>query len=239
MSCAAILLAGGSGTRLQREENKVYLQLDGRPLLMWSVDAFDRSPLIDRVVLVVRRDDIDRARSLVEAVAPTKLAGITVGGSTRQASEHAGLEALAGDIDAGEVDLVCIHDVARPFVTQRLIARVVTAARRTGGAIPGLPLDTAFLVRADADGSTPALLDTDDLRRVQTPQAFRADALLDAYRRAAAAGFSGDDTAASMERFADVEVAFVSGDPDNVKVTYVEDLVRAEEIAHAWDPEGR
>lgn len=239
VSTAAVLLAGGSGTRLRHGENKVYLPLGGRPLMAWSLEAFDRSPLIDRLVLVVRGDDLDRARAVVDAVGPTKLEQIVTGGTTRQASEYAGVEALADGIRSGEIELVCIHDVARPFVTQALVQRVVGAARRTGGAVPGLPLPGPLLLRADDGGSARALIPTGDLRRVQTPQAFHAGALLDAYRDAASAGAPSADTSETMERHSDVEVAFVRGDPDNVKLTYAVDLVEAERTAVTWDPGGR
>lgn len=236
MSTVAVLLAGGSGTRLQRAENKVYLRVGDRPLLAWSLETFERSPLIARIVLVVREGDDDRAQRIVDDSALSKHCVLVRGGATRHASEHAGLESLADEIRSGDVDLVCIHDAARPFVTQQLLERIVGAARRVGGAVPALTLGGEFLLRADEGGSAPVPVPTEDLRRVQTPQAFHARPLLDAYRRASDAGFFGVDTAESVQRFSDVEVELVRGDPDNVKVTYVEDLLAAEELARTWDP---
>lgn len=236
MSTAAIVLAGGSGTRLQRTENKVYLPLGGRPMLAWSLAAFERSPLVDRIVLVVREGEQARAAAVTEPLGMTKLSTVVVGGSTRHDSEHAGIESLAEDIVAGAVDLVSIHDAARPFVTQDLLARILEVAKDVGGAVPGLELGGEFLLRVDG-GDVPAPVPTGELRRVQTPQAFRARELLAAYRAASRASFHGVDTAASVDRFSDLAVEVVPGDPRNIKVTFVEDLLAAEELAATW-PDG-
>jgi 2-C-methyl-D-erythritol 4-phosphate cytidylyltransferase len=111
---------------------------------------------------------------------------------------------------------------------------VLTTARELGGAVPSLELTGEFLLRVGTDGA-PAPVPTTELRRVQTPQAFRARELLAAYRRASEEGFHGVDTAESVERFSELEVGIVAGDPDNVKVTFLEDLILAEELARTWD----
>lgn len=233
MSTVAIVLAGGSGSRMERRENKVYLTLDGRPLLAWSLAVFDRSDAVDRVVLVVREGDDDLARAVLDDVRPSKLTDIVHGGATRHDSEHAGLESIADDIASGAVDLVAIHDAARPFVTQDLLCRVLRRAREVGGAVPGFELGGEFLLRVN-DDEPPAPVPTSELRRVQTPQAFHARELLEAYRRASADGFHGVDTAESVERYSDLVVEVVEGDPRNIKVTFVGDLVAAEELAAGW-----
>jgi 2-C-methyl-D-erythritol 4-phosphate cytidylyltransferase len=225
-----MVLAGGSGSRMGRAENKVYLPLSGRPLLAWSLDVFERSPVVDRIVLVVREGDEARAAAITDELGLTKLTDVVVGGATRHASEHAGLEALAGAIEDGEVDLVAIHDAARPFVTQELLRRILDTARAVGGAVPGLELGGEFLLRVTEDDA-PAPVSTTELRRVQTPQAFHARELLAAYRRASADGFHGVDTAESVECYSDLPVEVVPGDPNNIKVTFVGDLVTAEELA--------
>jgi 2-C-methyl-D-erythritol 4-phosphate cytidylyltransferase len=234
VSTAAIVLAGGSGTRLRRSENKVFLPLRDRTLLAWSLAVFEQSPLVDLIVLVLRAGDEDRAAAVTDPLELTKLSGTVVGGVTRHDSERAGLELLAPDIEAGRIDLVAIHDAARPFVRELLLERVLTTARELGGAVPSLELTGEFLLRVGTDGA-PAPVPTTELRRVQTPQAFRARELLAAYRRASEEGFHGVDTAESVERFSELEVGIVAGDPDNVKVTFLEDLILAEELARTWD----
>ena len=233
MTTVAIVLAGGSGSRMAQADNKVYLPLAGRTLLAWSLDIFERADEVDRLVLVVRDGDQERARAVIAELASNKLTDIVTGGLTRHESEHAGLESIAGDILLGNVDLVTIHDAARPFVTQGLLEDILTTARRVGGAVPGLELGGEFLLRVGGD-EPPSPVSTTELRRVQTPQAFHAAALLEAYRRASAAGFHGKDTAESVERFSELAVEIVPGDPRNIKVTFVSDLVTAEELAATW-----
>ena len=223
-TAAAVVLAGGSGSRLGAEGNKVYLPLAGRPLLAWSLEAFARAPGIGRLVMVTRPGD----RALAaEAARATQTEGATEieivdGGPTRHDSEWAALRLLAPAIRAGELDAVAIHDGARPVVSQRLITDVVAAAREHGAAVPGVSL--TGVARHDL---TPV---AGTLVRVQTPQAFRADLLLAAYEQADADCFTGTDTAACVERYAGVPVHCIPGDPRNIKVTYRPDLALAERL---------
>jgi 2-C-methyl-D-erythritol 4-phosphate cytidylyltransferase len=233
MTATAILLAGGSATRLGSGENKVYLQLGGVPMLAWSLQAFEASELIDDIVLVVREADRTIAEDIAASLGLTKLRATVTGGDTRHDSERAGLESLADAIESGRTTLVAIHDAARPFVRPDLLERILVTAAAVGGAIPALPLDSEFLLHVDAGGSS-APVDAAQLRGVQTPQAFHARELLRAYRLAAEAGFHGVDTAESVERFSTLRVEIVAGDPDNAKVTFFEDLIRAEERAATW-----
>lgn len=236
MTATAILLAGGAGTRLQQATNKVYLAVGDHPLLRWSLMSLLDSALVDDAVLVIRDEDAGHARQALDDRLEARVRAIVTGGSTRHASEAAGLEAIAADIDAGTIDVVLIHDAARPFVSGTLIARTVATARRVGGAVPALPLE-ATLVRVDR-GQLHGGLMAGHVRRVQTPQAFAAQPLLAAYRAAAVEGFTGSDTAECVLRYTSLEVAAVEGDPDNVKVTYAEDLAHAQQLATRWPPRG-
>ncbi|HST65404.1 MAG TPA: IspD/TarI family cytidylyltransferase [Mycobacteriales bacterium] len=217
-TAAAVVLAGGSGTRLGAEGNKVYLPLAGRPLLTWSLRAFAGAPSIGRLVLVTRAAD----RPHAERAAAGLDVEIVTGGATRHDSEWAALRALGPAIRAGDVDVVAIHDGARPVVAEQLIEDTVAAARVHGAVVPGVPLTDVV----DADLRPVA----GTLVRVQTPQAFRAGVLLAAYTRAEVDGFAGTDTAACVERYAGVPVHCVPGDPRNVKVTYRADLPLAEAL---------
>jgi 2-C-methyl-D-erythritol 4-phosphate cytidylyltransferase len=217
---AAMVLAGGSGSRVGADRNKVYLPVGGRSVLAWSIDAMAGAPGVGPVVLVVRPGDRDAARAvLADEVVHARDVQVVDGGATRQDSELAGLRALAARIGTGEVDVVLVHDGARPLAGAALVARVLAAAREHGGAVPGL-LRTDLAV-ADGDGlATPVALTA-----VQTPQGFRAAPLLAAYERAHRAGFVGTDTASCVARFApEVTVRRVAGDVSNVKVTYPHDL---------------
>lgn len=230
MSTAAIVLAGGSGSRLQRADNKVFVPVGGRPLIAWSLRTFANAESIAHVVMVVRAGDDGRVAALVEDQAVRLPLRFATGGDTRHASEQAGLEAIAGEITDGTVDVVLIHDGARPFASAALIDRVAATTRAVGGAVPALPLG-AGVYRRDGAGSLvgqPA-----DLYRVQTPQGFLAQPLLVAYRHATHDGFAGVDTSETVARYSDLEVRVVPGEASNIKVTYADDLAAAEEIAAA------
>lgn len=229
---AAIILAGGSGSRVQKEINKVYLPISNRDMLEFSIETMDRSPFVERIVLVVRDEDRPSAELLIAEAMPSKLTDVVTGGATRHESEAAGLEQLRAAIDEGTIDLVAIHDGARPFMTLDLLEAVITSAQAVGGAIPGLEVEEPLFRRA---GSEVELLEQKSLRRVQTPQAFHAKPLLLAYRRAREAGFQGVDTAETVERFSDLSIAVVPGDPHNIKVTFVEDFFEAERYVTEWD----
>lgn len=220
---AAIVLAGGSGTRLGADTNKVYLPLGDRPVIAWSLRTVARTPGIDIVVLVVRPEDRDQAAEIVEPGV-----AIVMGGATRQRSELAGLRHLADRIDAGELDVVLIHDGARPLLSGALVAEVLRVARESGGAVPGLPRrDLAVAGR----GATLAGPPPGCLVAVQTPQGFWAAPMHAAYELAESAGFAGTDTASCMERFAPhVPIRHIAGERRNFKITYPFDLRVAEQI---------
>jgi 2-C-methyl-D-erythritol 4-phosphate cytidylyltransferase len=222
---AGIVLAAGAGTRVGNSRNKVYLPLGGRRIVTWSLELFRQVPGIGRLVLVVREDD----RELAAEVLDRELAGVPVelvtGGETRHESEYRALLHLADDIRRGEIDVVLVHDAARPLTPVKVVEEVLATAVRTGGAIPALPLEDVAGVDADGRIAEPGRT---DLIRVQTPQAFRSTQLLAAYEAAAADGFAGTDTASCVERYQGVAVHVVAGDPRNLKVTYADDLFMAE-----------
>lgn len=222
-----LLLAGGSGSRVGADVNKVYVPVAGRPILAYSLETILACRFVRVAVLVVRAGDETTAGAVVDAASDPRVLTV-IGGHTRAASELAGLEALSPAIDAGDIAVVAIHDGARPFATIGLFNRVVAAAAERGGAVPTLPVTEALY---EVVAGRLRALDPGSTSRVQTPQAFRAGPLLDAYRQAAAAGFAGVDTAETIERFSDLVVVTVPGEPDNIKLTFGEDLARADALA--------
>lgn len=225
MSTAAILLAGGSGLRVGSTINKVYLEVGGQPLLSYPLVTMDRCEHVGKVVLVARPEDRVRAESLAARAHQTEVT-IVDGGASRQESEWRGLEVL---VDGG-FECIAIHDGARPFLSLGLLGSVIEAACRYGGAIPTYTPDRAMLRKAGEQ-----LEPLGGVQAVQTPQCFRAGPLVAAYRAAREEGFEGVDTAETVERFTDLTIAAVSGDSRAFKVTFEEDLVRAERIAAHWD----
>lgn len=221
---AIVVLAGGSGSRVGRDTNKVLLDAGERTLLGHALATAATVPGVVALVVVVRAGDEDAVeRELDRLDLPADLDVRTVtGGTSRHGSEWNALKVLRLAIEAGDLDVVAIHDGARPLATVSLYEAVIEAALRYGGALPGVP--ASALVRRDG-GPVPDLV-----VGVQTPQAFRAGPLLDSYVQAEAAGFEGTDTASCVERFAGLAVHCVPGDPANVKVTFPEDVLLAEHL---------
>ncbi len=231
MTVAGIVLAGGSGSRVQRDVNKVFLPLRDREMLAYSLETMDRSPMIDRVVLVVRQEDRGTAELLLSELSLPKVVDVVEGGASRHQSEHNGIEALADRILTGDIEIVVIHDGARPFMTTALLHATIEAARIDGGGIPGLDIEAPVYAQT---GDAVKRLPNGRLRRVQTPQSFRSGPLLDAYRTAHIDGREGVDTAETLERYSNLVVRVVQGDPRNIKVTFVEDIFQAEDHAASW-----
>jgi len=227
MTHAGIVLAAGSGTRVGNSRNKVYLPLAGRRIVTWSLEVFRKIPRIGRLVLVVRDDDRELAAEVLDRELPGVPVDLVTGGDTRHESEHRALLHLATEIERGEIDVVLVHDAARPLAPVRIVEEVLATAIRTGSAIPALPCED--VVGVDEHGRM-SHAGRSGMVRVQTPQAFRSVPLLAAYQAAASDGFTGTDTASCVERYEGLPVQVVSGDPRNIKVTYADDLFTAELI---------
>lgn len=176
----------------------------GRPLIAHTLDAVIDT--VDVVVVATRPDLVDRVEDLgVDVI-------VTTGGSTRTDSELAGLTALGR-----EYDLIGIHDAARPMVRPGLVELLYETAEESGGAVPVLEPDRILFGRRSLTPVAGAVT-------VQTPQVFRGPELLAAYVRAANTGFEGHDTIDVIQRFGELEIVAVEGDPGNIKVTFPADL---------------
>lgn len=224
----ALVLAAGSGTRVGADGNKAYLPLAGKRMVSWTLQSVLQVPELVRTVLVIRAEDRARAEQAIRRDVPDLEVEIIHGGASRHQSEYAALQYLAPDIEAGAVDVVLVHDAARPMAGPGMMRAALSVAREFGGAVPAL--ESHDLVEVAGDGAVNPLDRGHRLLRVQTPQAFRAEALLRAYREASRAGFEGTDTSSSVERFSDVEVRSFQGDEGNLKVTYAHDLFLAERL---------
>lgn len=217
---AAILVAAGRGLRAGAGGPKQYRTIGGQTVILRAMAAFCQHPDVFAVQPVVNPDDI---AIFNEAVASLNHQPPTNGGATRQASVHAGLEALAAE----KPDIVLIHDAARPFVTPVVISRAIEAAQRTGAAVPAIAV-TDTIKQVSDGGDVEATPDRAKLRIAQTPQAFRFDVILDAHRRAARDGRSDFTDDAALAEWAGLTVATFEGDPANMKLTTPEDFVREE-----------
>ncbi|PTM43017.1 bifunctional 2-C-methyl-D-erythritol 4-phosphate cytidylyltransferase/2-C-methyl-D-erythritol 2,4-cyclodiphosphate synthase [Bosea sp. 124] len=221
---AALLVAAGRGLRAGGDAPKQYRMLGGRPVLGQALAPFLALPAITRIKVVIGAGDEARYADAIASIADDRLALPTPGGATRQDSVRLGLEALA---EAGFNGAVLVHDAARPFVSAALIgAAVGTIGRDCVAAIPVLPV-TDTIKRIDASGCIAETPQRDRLVSVQTPQAFRFDALLAAHRAAFAAGRDGFTDDAALMEWAGHPVATFPGEPSNLKLTHPEDFARA------------
>ncbi len=228
-SLALVVLAGGSGTRTGGADNKVYRSVGGRPILSYPLEVASLCGRVSRLIVVTRPTDRAIAESIIEEYAPSLDQIIVEGGPSRHQSEWNAIGELAIDIESGALGLVAVHDGARPFMTLALFDALIEAAEARGGSIPGLPLDGVVVSTAGS-----SVVDHDRLRRVQTPQIFRAPPLLAAYRLAKESGFEGLDTSETVRRFTDTEVVSVPGDERNLKITFSPDFETAESLADRW-----
>ncbi len=222
VSAAAIIPAAGSGTRMGLNHPKQYHLLAGIPLLVRTVKQFVQSSCIEKIVVVVPADRTDSTSQLLETYGLTGAnLQIVAGGKRRQDSVKAGIDILDGNMD-----IVLIHDGARPLVSQEVIRRCYDAAVCHGAAIAAVPvIDT--LKKSDTDNTIIQTVDREDLWQAQTPQAARLSLLLAAYD---AAGDRDVTDEASLLELAGTPVHLVEGSVTNIKVTRPEDLVIAEKI---------
>ncbi len=219
---AAIVVAAGRGLRAGGDVPKQYRAMAGEPVIRPSLARFALHHAIDAVQPVIHPDD--------EAMFQTASAGLDLlpavhGGATRQGSVQAGMEALV----ARRPDIVLVHDAARPFLSDALVTRAIAAAHASGAAVPAIAVaDT--VKKVDAAGAIIATIDRTDLRMVQTPQAFAFALLLEAHRRAAAAGREDFTDDAALAEWAGQRVTVFDGEAGNVKLTTSDDFARAETL---------
>ena len=212
-----MLVAAGSGSRAGGGLPKQYRRLAGRPLLSHALDHLSRSAVDEiRVVIGEGQDELYH-----DALEGRALPSPIFGGAERYLSVRSGLEAVAAE---GAVDRVIIHDAARPFLPLEVVHRLLDALDPAEGAVPVLPVVDTL---AHADEGLGDTVPRDRLVRVQTPQAFRFDAILEAHRRWTGPPAPTDD--AQVARAAGLRVATVEGDWRLEKLTFEEDFVRAEE----------
>ncbi len=214
---SAIIVAAGKSERMGTGSDKAFLSLGPRPLVAWSLLAFERCPDIEQIVLVVRKERLLAARGVAQMFGISKLRTIIVGGARRQDSVWNGLEALDP-----ETRIVAVHDGARPCIEAELISATIQSAKRFGsGVAASRILDTVKFVKHGA--TVDHTLDRDNLWTVQTPQTFKLDLLRQAYAKVAAAGTTVTDEAAAVELL-ETGVRLVEWPRQNPKITTAEDL---------------
>ncbi|MGA8612229.1 MAG: bifunctional 2-C-methyl-D-erythritol 4-phosphate cytidylyltransferase/2-C-methyl-D-erythritol 2,4-cyclodiphosphate synthase [Xanthobacteraceae bacterium] len=223
---AAVVVAAGRGQRAGGDIPKQYRKIAGAPAIRPTLFAFSSHPHVDLVQPVIHPDDEDLFRAASSDL--KNLLEPVAGGTTRQSSVRAGLQAL----QARAPEIVLIHDAARPFLSGALISRAIEAARTYGAAAPGIAVaDT--VKKIDQAAMVTETLDRSQLRMVQTPQAFGFALIADAHRRAAAAGREDFTDDAALAEWAGHRVLMFEGEAGNVKLTTNDDFARAELLSAA------
>ena len=221
MKVGAIIPAAGRGKRIGASVPKQFLEIQGKPLLHHTLTVFASCKLIDYVVLVMPRADVDEMGedwlNKYEIVRE-----VVVGGEQRQDSVYNGFNSL----EEG-TDIVVVHDGVRPFTTPQMITATVEAAQQHGAAITAIPVSDT--VKQAADGFVKQTVSRDGLWRVQTPQAFQRGLLQQAFKKAKKDSYYGTDEGSLVEYLGE-RVKIVPGSELNIKITRKEDLVLGESL---------
>jgi len=219
--CSAIIVAAGSGVRMNGL-NKLFAEIDGEPVLIHTLRAFEISPEVDEIIIVARPEEIGDISVLVKDCDISKVTKIIRGGEKRQDSVYIGLMEVSKDSQ-----LAAIHDGARPLVTQEVIYEAVTAAARFNAAAPGVPVkDTVKVVKSGEVVNTP---DRATLYAIQTPQVFKTDIIKAALTDAIRSKAEITDDCMAVERLG-LPVKITEGDYENIKITTPSDIFAADAI---------
>lgn len=226
----AIIASGGKGVRMGSKKNKNYLSLAGAPVLVHALKAFESCPLVSSIVLVAPPSDAEFCKNeIVSAYGFKKVAAVAAGGKERQDSVLSGINAALNGLKK-RPGILLVHDGARPLVSAKIIEDVIREAALSGAAIAAVPVKDT--VKEAKDGFVTKTLARERLWSVQTPQAFWADTLVEAFKKAGDDNFIGTDESSLAERLG-VSVKIVEGSYENIKITTPGDMVFAEAVLKA------
>lgn len=235
----AAVLAGGVGARMGASSPKQLLPLEGRPIIEHSIAAFEASPKVDEIVVLMVAEYVGRIEDVVAKAGFTKVSKVVPGGATRTDTSYAALSAMSA---APDTDLVLLHDAARPLVRPRTIAACVSALDRAGAVGVAVPsADTVVRVSQGQEGEVIAQTpDRSTLRRMQTPQGFRLGLLRRAYELAMADPtlVATDDCGVVLRYLPEEDVRIVPGEESNIKVTNPGDVEIAETLLRRMRAQG-
>lgn len=217
---SAIVLAGGRGKRMGAIQSKQYINLNGKPILYYTLKQFIKNELIDKIILVVPKDEMEYCKKKVLEKYQLKVDKIVFGGNERQDSVYNALSELE------DSTIVLIHDGARPFVSQRIINDAVKYAKVHNAAAPGvMPKDT-IKIKGD-DNFSISTLDRSRAVAIQTPQAFDFNLIYECHKKIKESGTLVTDDTMVAELFGN-KVYIYDGEYTNIKITTPEDLILAE-----------
>lgn len=225
MKNTAIILAAGNGKRMGTTTQKQFLEIEGFPIVYYSLLQFEKHPDIDDVILVTGAQDIEFCKAqIIEKYKLTKVREVVCGGAERYLSVQKGLLACKN------TDYVLVHDGARPFVTADIISRCVAEVHKVNACVVGVPSkDTVKIV--DEDGFISYTPVREKVWNMQTPQAFKFQLLKESYEKILSTGVENvTDDAMVVEAANPCEIKVLMGDYSNIKITTPEDLTLSEKI---------
>jgi len=209
---AFVVAAGGTGTRMNVDVPKQFLEIAGKPVLLLTVESIVALSVVTQIVIALPPEHIARAEAALNVESLRIRPECVVGGPNRQASVKNGCARVRSD-----VDVIAVHDAVRPFCPLEVMERTLLAALEKGAAVPGLQA-TETIQRVSRKGRILRTPPREELYSIQTPQVFRAGLLREALDRAEAEGFLGTDES-SVVRWAGHPVTIIQGSPDNIKIT--------------------
>lgn len=219
--CSAVIVAAGSGERMGAD--KIFLELGGVPVLTRTLKTFQDADFVDEIVIVTRTEKLSEVSDLCSSNGFTKVSKVVSGGATRTESALAGVSELGT-----KTKLIAIHDAARPFVSEELIRSLVICADQYMAAVPAVKCsDTIRII--DEEGIITGDTDRTYAVQIQTPQVFDADIIKGALSYAVSHKLSLTDDS-SAAKMMGVKVHTVTGDPDNIKLTVPDDMVKGAAI---------
>lgn len=217
-SCAAVIVAAGSGERMGRD--KIMLDLGGKPVIARTIAPFQESEYIDEIIVVTKSENTVPVSEICNSFGFSKVKSVIEGGATRTESALAGVSAVSS-----KIELIAIHDGARPFVSDELIKSVVTCASVSMAAVPAVKsIDTVRVV--DENGVVIYSPDRDYIVNIQTPQVFDTDIIKGALSYAVSKNISLTDDSSAAEKMG-VKIHTVEGDRENFKLTVPDDFTKA------------
>lgn len=224
MHVTAIVVAAGRGVRFKSKISKPLVTIDRRPVILYSLRTLSAHPHVKDIIVVVNTDNQKRIAALIRRHRIGKIARLVLGGPLRQDSVRNGLRVLPA-----RAGLVLIHDAARPFIDAGTVSAVIQKARKSGAAVAAVPVKAT--IKRARNGQVKETVDRRNLWEIQTPQVFRKDLILKAYRRFGSKSVTDD--AALVEQLK-ARVDLVRGSYFNIKLTTPEDLSLAEGIIRTW-----
>jgi len=230
MFVSAIVVAAGKSKRFKSASSKVLFKINSQPIIVYSLDVLNGQPEIKEIIVVVNPQNIKSVSGIIKKNKFHKAVKLVLGGKERQDSVARGLKAIDP-----KANFVLIHDAARPFITNGLVALVIKEAQKSKAAILGVPV-RATIKKCKARGKGRVVKETIDRKNVweiQTPQVFAKNLILKAYRDFGGIGVTDD---ASLVEKSGKKVKMVMGAYHNIKITSPEDLIIAKGIARLWKP---